>query len=651
MKEDAISPMDFHAGVVDTIILAMEENGVTAISNELFESLAALVAANDSRWMVFRAKLKAIPEVSIGEIEKAISNIAEKPASGKSEDTDSSRSVVDELVDMIVNAGDLFTSEDGEAFLDVEKNSSRETYALQSSDIKEWVAYSYYRDNGRSPKSLQIADAVNTAMGIAKHEGEVHPVKRRSAIAADGSYILDICNSSWQAYRFDENGFTVVDRPEVRFSRTKNCLPLMDPEVGGTLADFTTLVNVNKQDLPLLITAMLETLRPDTAYPAVEIRGEHGSAKSTTQKTVTSFFDPKIAGLRSRPKCVEDVFVAAQNSLIVHYNNMSHISPDLQDAFCCLSTGGAWASRTLYTNGEETIFDTKRPVFINGIGQLVTQPDLLSRLVVIECPTISVDNRISDQQFAKRLAKHGPRALYYLFSTFHRALKKLPNVNLDSLPRLADFARLGVAVTAVMREDNPELFDNSDEEPFMARYQKQLDEADEQSLEGSPAIDAMIEHLNAKGGNIESTVGQLFDDLQNLYGYRKYAWPKTARGFRNSLDRAMPALRAKGVKVVFQESRRNGRGINITSSQYRQNFANGIRPSQPSPHSLLRVLERENRLARDEREQRERDPRARYNWSVEDYDDLEFRANIENFASPQDMTPSEFLREGGGLDF
>lgn len=82
----------------------------------------------------------------------------------------------------------------------------------------------------------------------------------------------------------------------------------MQPEEGGTLADFMTLVNVAIEDLPLLIAALLEVLRPDTAYPVVEIRGQHGSAKSTTQKTVTGFFDPKIAGLRSRPKCVEDVF-------------------------------------------------------------------------------------------------------------------------------------------------------------------------------------------------------------------------------------------------------------------------------------------------------------------------------------------------------
>ena len=62
----------------------------------------------------------------------------------------------------------------------------------------------------------------------------------------------------------------------------------------------------------------------------------------------------------------------------------------------------------------------------------------------------------------------------------------------------------------------------------MARYQKQLNDVDEQAIEGSPSIDALIKHLDSRGGLIESTVGSLFEDLRDLYSYRQHHWPKTA---------------------------------------------------------------------------------------------------------------------------
>jgi len=49
--------------------------------------------------------------------------------------------------------------------------------------------------------------------------------------------------------------------------------------------------------------------------------------------------------------------------------------PQQQDALCTLSTGGGYASRQLYTNSDEHVMETKRPVMINGINAIATQPD------------------------------------------------------------------------------------------------------------------------------------------------------------------------------------------------------------------------------------------------------------------------------------
>ena len=202
---------------------------------------------------------------------------------------------------------------------------------------------------------------------------------------------------------------------------------------------------------------------------------------------------------------------------------------------CCLATGGGYASRKLYTDDEESVFDAKRPIFMNGIVRLSTQADTLSRTVRLTYPKLGYADRISDQDFANRLKRHAPGALHYLLSTFCRALEILPSVKVEKAPRLMDFAKLGVAVAQVMTKDNPELFNKNNEEPFMQRYQSQLDGAVQQSLESSPAIQALIEWIDVKGGHIDSTVGDLFDDLADMFGHRKHGWPKSAKGFRDCL--------------------------------------------------------------------------------------------------------------------
>ena len=86
-----------------------------------------------------------------------------------------------------------------------------------------------------------------------------------------------------------------------------------------------------------------------------------------------SLVDPNKVMLRGRPKTVEDVFVAAANNWLVSYENLSGLTPEQRDAFCTLATGGGFASRQLYTNGEEHVMETKRPVVLgNGIAVVAT---------------------------------------------------------------------------------------------------------------------------------------------------------------------------------------------------------------------------------------------------------------------------------------
>ena len=96
--------------------------------------------------------------------------------------------------------------------------------------------------------------------------------------------------------------------------------------------------------------------------------------------------DPSGAPLRSEPKEPRDLMIAASNGEVLAFDNLSHVPAWLSDALCRLSTGGGFATRELYTDNEEVIFDAMRPVILTGIEDLATRSDLLDRSVLLTLP-------------------------------------------------------------------------------------------------------------------------------------------------------------------------------------------------------------------------------------------------------------------------
>src|SRR5207245_38812 len=95
---------------------------------------------------------------------------------------------------------------------------------------------------------------------------------------------------------------------------------------------------------------------------------------------------------------------------------------------------------------EETYFDALRPVIINGIEDVATQGDLLDRCLVLSLPPIPEDRRKGEEKFWHEYEAAHPRILGALLDAFSGGLRSLPDVHLERLPRMADFAAWGAAV-------------------------------------------------------------------------------------------------------------------------------------------------------------------------------------------------------------
>src|SRR5439155_24083428 len=112
---------------------------------------------------------------------------------------------------------------------------------------------------------------------------------------------------------------------------------LLDHVRGGSLDLFRTFMNVPDDRAWVLTKAWIAAaLRDSGPYPVLATYGEHGSAKTSLQKMLRRLIDPARPDLRSNPRELRDLSIAARNCWVAAFDNVSHIEPWLSDSLCRL---------------------------------------------------------------------------------------------------------------------------------------------------------------------------------------------------------------------------------------------------------------------------------------------------------------------------
>jgi hypothetical protein len=372
----------------------------------------------------------------------------------------------------------------------------------------------------------------------------------------DGRVYLDLADETWNAVEVTPDGWAIVPRPPVRFRRPAGMLALPHPTSGsGQLEELRGLLNLG-DDNDWLLTAgwLLATLMPGGPYPIKELVGEAGSAKSTHARLCRALVDPSTAPLRRPPRDGRDLMIAASNGWIVGLDNIDTLSDWLADDLCRLATGGGFATRTLYTDDDETIFDAKRPIVLTGIGGVGDdRNDLPDRTLRIRKPRIPKGKRRKETDIAADFEHIRAGALGMLLDATVVALGAAHEVEFEELPRMADAA-------AWIESAGDELgWDRGD---FIAAYDDAHARAHvvavEASLIGPPIVD-----IARDGGFAGNATGlhQLLEGKVDEKVTRRKEWPKDAARLGKALRRLAPDLRGVGVLVELDDADRHGAPI------------------------------------------------------------------------------------------
>jgi hypothetical protein len=361
-------------------------------------------------------------------------------------------------------------------------------------------------------------------------------------IAGHGNEIfIDLCNPSWEAVRITAAGWSIVTDPPVRFRRSRGMQSLPYPERGGTIEMLRPFLNVaTDADFTMAVAWLLMAMRPPgQPFPVLSLYGEHGSAKTYLLRVLRNFIDPHTVTASRLPFGSRDLFIAAYNSHVLMFANVSKISDAMSDDLCRLATGEGARLRALFTNTDEALFGGERPIAIEGIDRAVVKLDLLSRSAVLVIPPLP--RYVTTRALQGRFEKQWASIFGALLTAMARGIATLPTVELVEPPRMSDFAEWGVACGI------------ADFEQVYAVNRREV-------VSVMLAHDSLARELRAFMADRKSWRG-VAEELLAAIG--PAAGIKSTQALADKLRRLAPALRTVGLSVASEQRTAEQRPLRI----------------------------------------------------------------------------------------
>jgi hypothetical protein len=470
------------------------------------------------------------------------------------------------LVKLATERCQMCRDEQGEGYVKIKMGDHSEFQKVRSAAFRKWMRYEFLTREGKTPSSQALQDAIEHVEAICDLSGSSVMPRIRIGEFSE-SFYLDIGAQDWMPIVINEDGWKptfLMHGSSVSFVRPKGFLPLPVPKLGGDIEQLRDFLNVGSaDDFILVVSWLLKALEPNGPFPVLVITGEQGSAKSSMAKILKTLIDPSAAIFRSYPREERDLVIAAANSWILTFDNMSGLPAWLSDGLCRISTGGGFSTRQLYSDRDEVIFNDTRPMILNGISDIVARHDLIDRCLFITLPPIPDSKRKSEKELNEAFAKAHPYILGSLLTAVCAGIQNRSNVVLERRPRMADFAEWVCACEPMLPWK---------EGSFIWAYDTNRATIHKAALENDLFASSLLEWFKDQKkweGKASELLQAVEDDISN-YEEKKAdkirrirGWPTDATRTSAKLRKLSGFLRRVGLEVEFPDRTKKGRKLVI----------------------------------------------------------------------------------------
>ena len=436
-----------------------------------------------------------------------------------------------------------------------------------SQAVKWYLSSLSYEAGEGVPGDATIARAVNLMCW--KAITEIGPREFHTRLALLGKAIwYDLTNDGWQAVRVTKKGWEVTANPPAIFRRYNHQQPQDEPVEGvgpaGVLEVLRHLSLATEDDCILFTVWLVAGFVPGIPHPIVIFHGEQGAGKTSNCRVGNALIDPSSMETLALPSNTRELVQILEHHWLAPFDNISSLREDTSNTLCRAVTGGGFSKRALYTNDDDIVYSYRRLIMLNGINNMAIKPDLLDRAILISVDRIAPGRRKPDSVFWREFMAVRPRILGGMFDALTAAMKLVPNVELPTMPRMADFAVWGFAIAEVLGFGG---------QAFLDAYERNIAKQNDVALDASPvamAVRALLADpklvtsgevvMSEKGRRVWR--GQPSDLLKRLefiahdikLNIRGRDWPKDPRTVGEKLTEVKTNLANAGITFVIGKS-------------------------------------------------------------------------------------------------
>lgn len=327
--------------------------------------------------------------------------------------------------------------------------------------------------------------------------------------------------------------------------------------------------NVEECYLMRFLAQLVCFYMPAINTPLLVLSGSYGTSKSTTARKMRSLIDPSVVDVVSLPDKEDGLASVLSNNYLTVFDNIEKLNTRYSDLLAIACTGGFTSKRKLFSDNDLIQVPLHSKIILNGIGDMVTRPDLAER-----CNTIylsKITQRRTEEAVWHEFKKLKPKILGAIFNTIRIGLTLVDEVreNIASeLPRMADFCVYGASFIKAM---------GLDENKFVQEYTDSTSESVAECNETDDFVLLLKDFL--KGTVNYEWQGQpngLLDILKNHA--RKNMLSIDTNLSASSLSRKLKQNQAVlgTVGILFERKKSSQRYIHLKMSNYEKMPTNTV---------------------------------------------------------------------------
>ncbi|SFL22863.1 toprim domain-containing protein [Halanaerobium salsuginis] len=434
-----------------------------------------------------------------------------------------------------------------------EDDEKQQLFNIRSEKFKNLTFIKLRKLTSKLPSQDFVKRFIDNLSSEAERTGLEVSLKNRVALR-DGNFFYDIANNEGEIIKVEDGKWEIINKASPIFLTEDHQLPQVTPDPAGEIAEMFELFSQFDKNQQILLSCYLPfALVPESPKPILYIQGEKGAGKTDFTRFLRSLIDPSILKSLKEPRKEKDTVQQMAHHYCCLYDNVNQVKNWFIRLACTAVTGEYDERRKLYTDQGSQFFSFKRVIIINAINRLgMDFSDFQDRMLLLKMERIKSNHRLTAAAVKEKMESLKPRIFGAMIKVLAEARAIVKDIEIDELPRMADFMFFGAAVAEVL---------GFGKEAFINAYKKNMADINREMLENQSLALTVLEYLE-KNEQFKGQASELLQELEDVaidlhINTRKNDWPGSPSVLSRRLNEIKSNLYEQN--IIFKKGKESGK--------------------------------------------------------------------------------------------